>query len=177
MKLNHLGAVTEMRMSVKHQVVIDNPSHSLCAEVRRLKSTFSHVREVHWAQPTSCLKALYGLFHGISNQTPQHHHHHSSQHLLSMAIRDSITHFTVTKADRNPAHCTHLLNTAHKDSYCISYFDLYSNHLSYFFIQIVILLFPISLIIVSIFCDLLLSCYLFSYVLLCYLQISPKGDQ
>ena len=51
--------------------------------------------------PTTCLKALGGLFHTISDQTTQHHHH-SSQNLLSPMIKDSTIHYTVT---RLTAHC------------------------------------------------------------------------
>ena len=69
----------------KLQAIMDNPSHLLYAELRQLRSMFSH----RLIQPSTS-KHL-----GVSNQTTQHHHH-SSQHLLSPLIKDSTIHFTVT---------------------------------------------------------------------------------
>ncbi|KAK0134692.1 putative RNA-directed DNA polymerase from transposon BS [Merluccius polli] len=42
MKLDCVEAVTERRMKGKLQAIMDNPSHPLYAELRQLRSTFSH---------------------------------------------------------------------------------------------------------------------------------------
>ena len=42
MELDCVEVVTERRMRGKLKAIMDNPSHPLYAELRKLKSTFSH---------------------------------------------------------------------------------------------------------------------------------------
>ena len=69
---------------------------TLSISLRRAEATQAHVQlQTH---PTSCLKALGGLFHAISDRTIKHLHH-SSQHLPPPLIKDTTIHFTATKTD------------------------------------------------------------------------------